>query len=263
MLDRDVLLEEVTALGVAKRRTITDTNELSGGDDAFFITGGKALIRESTVLPSGLDSTQTFSVGDAIYLAAVLSKRPRDWEFTIHEPLEVIAVNGDVLREAVMKSGFLVSEVIRNSVTRIFDIKHRENASFEDRFIKRFRSVALSVTHMAGDCIYRIGDRAEGLYFIEQGRVCLTTARNARFAELTETDFFGETSLLTSDRRSKNIYAETDCSLLLLDLTTVEAEVDAESPLVKLVLVNILNVLELMNRLRFAHLNVSSFHEAD
>ena len=156
-----------------------------------------------------------------------------------------------------------MSEGNRNSVTRIFDNNHRENASFEDRFIKRFRSVALSVTHMAGDCIYRIGDRAEGLYFIEQGRVCLTTARNARFAELTETDFFGETSLLTSDSRSKNIYAETDCSLLLLDLKTVEAEVDAESPLVKLVLVNILNVLELMNRLRFAHLNVSSFHEAD
>ena len=74
MLDRDVLLEEVTALGVAKRRTITDTNELSEGDDAF-ITGGKALIRESTVLPSGLDSTQTFSVGDAIYLAAVLEQK--------------------------------------------------------------------------------------------------------------------------------------------------------------------------------------------
>ena len=263
MLDRDILLEEVSALGLGERRTITDPDELSAGDDAFFITAGKALIRESTVLPSGLDSTQTFSIGDAIYLAAVLSKRPRDWEFTIHEPLEVIALNGDVLREAVMKSGFLVSEVIRNSVTRIFDIKHRENAAFEDRFIKRFKRVALSSTHRAGDCIYRIGDRAEGLYFIERGRVYLTTARNARFAELTETDFFGETSLLTSDRRSKNIYAETDCSVLLLDRKTVEAEVDAESPLVKLVLANILTVLELMNRLRFAHLNASSFHEAD
>ena len=51
--------------------------------------------------------------------------------------------------------------------------------------------------------------------------------------------------------------------MLLLDRKMVEAEVDAESPLVKLVLVNILNVLELMNRLRFAHLNVSSFHEAE
>ena len=130
MLDRNALLKEVTALGVGELRTITDPDELSVGDDAFFVMAGKALIRESAVLPSGLNSTQTFSVGDAIYLAAVLSKRPRVWEFTIHEPLEVIAVHGDVLREAVMKSGFLVSAVIRNSVTRIFDIKHRENAAF-------------------------------------------------------------------------------------------------------------------------------------
>ena len=263
MLDRDALLKEVSALGVGQQRTFTNPDELREGDDAFFITAGTALIRESTVLPSGIDSTQTFSVGDAIYLAAVLSKRPRSWEFTIHEPLEVIAVAGDGLREAVMKSGFLVNELIRNSITRIFDIKHRENAAFEDRFIKRFRRVAQSATHEAGDCIYSIGDRAEDLYFIERGRVYLTTARNARFAELTETDFFGETSLLTSDRRSKNIYAETDCTVLQLDRKTVEAEVDAEPPLVKLVLVNILNVLELMNRLRFAHLNASSFHEAD
>ena len=263
MLDRDVLLEEVSALGLGQPRTITDPDELSDGDEVFFITAGTALIRESAVLPSGLDSTQTFSVGDAIYLAAVLSKRPRDWEFTIHQPLEVIALCGDVLREAVMKSGFLVNELIRNSVTRIFDIKQRENATFEDRFVKRFRRVALRSMYGAGDCIYRIGERAEGVYFIERGRVYLTTARNARFAELAETDFFGETSLLTSDRRSKNIYAETDCSVLLLDRKTVKAEIDAESPLVKLVLVNILNVLELMNRLRFAHLNASSFHSAE
>ena len=263
MLNREALLKEVSNLGLAQRRTITDPSELSEGADVFFITAGKALIRESAVLPSGLDSTQTFSVGDAIYLAAVLSKRPRDWEFTIHQPLEVIALCGDALREAVMKSGFLVNELIRNSVTRIFDIKQRENATFEDRFIKRFRRVALRSMYGAGDCIYRIGERAEGLYFIERGRVYLTTARNARFAELAETDFFGETSLLTSDRRSKNIYAETDCSVLLLDRKAVEAEIDAESPLVKLVLANILNVLELMNRLRFAHLNASSFHAAE
>ncbi|MEK9996685.1 MAG: hypothetical protein VW664_10170, partial [Halieaceae bacterium] len=73
MLDRDILLEEVSALGLGERRTITDPDELSAGDDVFFITAGRALIRESAVLPSGLDSTQTFSVGDAIYLAAALS----------------------------------------------------------------------------------------------------------------------------------------------------------------------------------------------
>ena len=262
LLDRDALLDEVSASALSDRRTVSDPGELSDGDDAFFITEGKALIREDSVLSAGLSATQTFSVGDSIYLAAALSKRPRDWDFMIPEPLEVIAINGDALREAVMKSGFLVNEVIRNSVTRIFDIQQRENATFENRFYARFRRTAARLEYAAGDCIYRIGDPAVGLYFIEQGQVYLTTARSARFAELGETDFFGETSLLTSHRRGKNIYAKTDCSVLLIDRKTVQAEINKESALVKLVLVNVLHLLDLMNRLRFDHLNSSSFHQS-
>ncbi len=110
----------------------------------------------------------------------------------------------------------------------------------------------------AGDCIYRIGEEAKGLYFISEGSVYLTTARGAKFAELHETDFFGETSLLSSGRHGKNVHAKTDCSVMLLDAATVRQEVDRESPLVQLVLLNILNVLELMNQLRFSHLNATN-----
>lgn len=258
-LDQDQLLNEVAGLGHTQRRVIKDAAELSKGDEVFFITQGKALIREDAVLSHGLDSTQTFTVGDSIYLAAVLSKRPRDWQFTVHEPLEVIAVDGASIRSAVMKSGFLVAEVIRNSVTRVFDIQQRENAAFEDRFFKQFRRVALNSLYKAGDCIYRIGEEAMGLYFIAEGSVYLTTARNARFAELRETDFFGETSLLSSGRHGKNVYAKSDCSVMLLDAVSVRQEVERESPLVQLVLLNILRVLELMNQLRFHHLNSTNF----
>ena len=104
LLDRDALLQEVSGSALADRRTVSDPSELGAGDDAFFITEGRALIRADSVLSSGLNATQTFAAGDAIYLAAALSKRPRDWGFVIPEPLEVIA-KGDVLREAVMKAG--------------------------------------------------------------------------------------------------------------------------------------------------------------
>jgi len=45
----------------------------------------------------------------------------------------------------------------------------------------------------------------------------------------------------------------------LLDAATVRTEVGRESPLVQLVLLNILNVLELMNQLRFNHLGSTNF----
>lgn len=261
--DHNQLLNAVVSLGYAQRRVIADAAELSKRDEAFFITAGKALIREGAVLSNGLDSTQTFTTGDSIYLAAALSKRSRDWQFTIHEPLELIAIDGATIRSAVMKSGFLVAEVIRNSVTRIFDVKQRENAAFENRFLKQYLRIAPISRYSAGDSIYRIGESAEGLYFIAEGTVYLTTARNAKFAELHETDFFGEASLLSSGRRSKNIYAKTDCSVLLLDAATVKQEVARESPLVQLILLNILNVLELMNQLRFSHLNMTNFGSSE
>jgi hypothetical protein len=259
MFDHDVLLTGVASLDHAHRRVITDAADLSKNDEVFFITQGKALIREDAVLSNRLDATQTFTVGDSIYLAAALSKRSRDFQFTIHERLEVIAVDGAKLRSAVMKSGFLVAEIIRNSVTRVFDITQRENATFEDRFFKHYRRVAMNSLYGAGDCIYRIGEEAKGLYFISEGDVYLTTARGAKFAELRETDFFGETSLLSSGRHGKNVYARTDCSVMLLDAATVRQEVERESPLVQLVLLNMLNVLELMNQLRFSHLNATNF----
>ena len=261
-LDSEALLEEVSVLEFAEHRTVTDPQQLSDGDDVFFIKSGRALIREGSVLSSRLDATQKFEAGDSIYLAAALSKRPRHWKFMLPEPLEVIAIGGDVLRKAVMDSSFLINEVIRNSVTRIFNVKQRENATFENRFLSQFRKIALRSCYGAGHCIYRIGDHAMGLYFIERGQVYLTTARRARFAELRETDFFGETSLLTSDRRGKNIYAKTDCSVLLLDRVTFQSIIEKESALVKLVLINIITVLEHMNRLRFDHLNVSKFHQS-
>ena len=262
ILDSEALLEEVGALDLAEHRNVTDPQQLSDSADVFFITRGKALIREDSVLSSKLDATQTFAEGDSIYLAAALSKRPRHWKFMLPEPLEVVAIGGDVLRKAVMTSSFLINEVIRNSVTRIFDVKQRENATFESRLLSQFRKRALRSRYGAGDCIYRIGDPAKGLYFIERGQVYLTTAKGARFAELGETDFFGETSLLTSDRRGKNIYAKTDCSVLLLDRAAFQSIIEKESALVKLVLINIIQVLEHMNRLRFDHLNSSRFHQS-
>ena len=46
MFDQDALLTGVASLGHAQKRVITDATELSKNDEVFFITQGKALIRE-------------------------------------------------------------------------------------------------------------------------------------------------------------------------------------------------------------------------
>ena len=94
MLDKSQLLAEVIKSKHAELRLISNATELQSRDAALFITKGTALLRDHSVFDSNIHSTQTFSAGDSIYLAATLSKRPLDRTYTIHEPLEVVSVDG-------------------------------------------------------------------------------------------------------------------------------------------------------------------------
>ena len=254
MLDNNQLLAEVKNSKDAEVRQISDAEELHSRDAALFITKGVALLRDHSVFDTTIHSTQRFSAGDSIYLAATLSRRPLNRRYTIHEPIEVISVDGSALRSAVMNASFLVNEIIRNSVTRIYAVGQRVNPVFEDRFLLHYRDVFKRSSVRRDQPIFLVGEPPKGLYFIEKGAVFLTTEDHARFAELYETDFFGEGSIITSTARSKNVYAMEDCSLLLLEKQRVLDEINRETPLVKLALSHIFNLLELMNQLRFSHL---------
>ena len=153
-----------------------------------------------------------------------------------------------------MKASFLVNEIIRNSVTRIYANEQRVNPVFEDRFLLHYKDLFKKSSARKDQSIFLVGEPPKGLYFIAKGSVFLTTEDHARFAELHETDFFGEGSIITSTHRSKNVYAMEDCTLLLLETQHVLNEINREAPLVQLVLHHIFNLLELMNQLRFAHL---------
>ena len=100
MLEKNLLLAEVKKLKEAETRLISDAKELQSRDAALFITKGVALLRDHSVFDTTIHSTQSFSAGDSIYLAATLSKRPLDRIYTIHEPLEVVSVDGGALRKA-------------------------------------------------------------------------------------------------------------------------------------------------------------------
>lgn len=254
VLDKSQLLAEVIKSKHAELRLISNATDLQSRDAALFITKGTALLRDHSVFDSNIHSTQTFSAGDSIYLAATLSKRPLDRTYTIHEPLEVVSVDGSALRTAVMNASFLVNEIVRNSVTRIYATKQRVNPVFEDRFLIHYKDLFRKSSFRKDQPIFLVGEPPKGLYFIAKGSVFLTTEDHAKFAELYETDFFGEGSIITSTDRSKNVYAMEDCSLLLLERQLVLEEINRETPLVKLVLSHIFNLLELMNQLRFSHL---------
>lgn len=254
MFATEGLLNEIEQKDEFKRRSIDDPKNLITEDEVLIITKGTAVLRDDSVFTSDVHATQTFQAGDAFWIAETISKRPLESRFSIHDPLEVIVIKGDLFRQEINRSSFLTIEILRNTITRIFQKERKINAVFEDRFLKQYRDDFQKCSFGKGELIYEHGDPPKGLYFINKGSVLLATEKYATKAYLYETDFFGERSIIASENRGTNAFAEEDTSLLLLDSSIVQRELSSESPLVQLSVLQVLRQLELMNKLRFSHL---------
>jgi cAMP-dependent protein kinase regulator len=100
----------------------------------------------------------------------------------------------------------------------------------------------VSKTYSPGECIFKQGDQANGMYFIESGRVNIigeestSTAATATdgnekgilISELQVGDYFGEIALVNKLPRSASAYAATEsecgetCKVAFLELNAFE-----------------------------------------
>ncbi len=255
MLDIDSLLADLAAEGLVSKPCQLDKAGAWGEDDrAFIILQGTALLRDSTVFSADVHATQTFEAGDPIGIAETISKRPWRSTFTLKEALQVIPIEGASLRQAVNRAGFLAREIVRNGIQRIFRSEKKPNANFEEQFLRTFRGRYSRRNYPAGELVYSPGDVSDRFYFINKGVVALYTEKSAEIAQLGETDFFGERSLLKGVSRAYYACAEVDTMLLELEADQVRASIIGESLLVRLSILAVLKRMHLMNQLRFSHI---------
>ena len=77
-----------------------------------------------------------------------------------------------------------------------------------------------------GDIIFKENDEgAKEMYFIDSGRVKIAKKvgdTNATLATLDESDFFGEMSLISGNKRCATAMAFTDCKVHTMDKETFE-----------------------------------------
>ena len=67
-----------------------------------------------------------------------------------------------------------------------------------------------------GAIVFEKGEIGKSLYIIHKGSICIHD-NNHTLAVLKENDFFGELSLLDTERRSATARAQTDCILFRLE----------------------------------------------
>lgn len=94
------------------------------------------------------------------------------------------------------------------------------NAAFEDvppRDLEAFASMLDERDHAAGDVLCRIGDTAEEVLIIIEGRVTARLPDSARRSEMSRGDMVGELGLFGQQERTAELVVTSPCRLLVLD----------------------------------------------
>ena len=101
-------------------------------------------------------------------------------------------------------------------------------AGANDAFVRELVSGLRPVIFTPGDFIIRSGEIGDDMFFINRGRVVVLTADEKDVvAELSDGNFFGEMSLLSSQPRMATIRAEDYCELYSLDKRTFDRVLSA------------------------------------
>jgi glucose-6-phosphate 1-dehydrogenase len=84
-------------------------------------------------------------------------------------------------------------------------------------FLHGLALVLKPVVYAAGDYVVKKGDPGSEMYFIARGEVDIVDENGQVVRVLGEGNFFGETSLITSEPRSAHVRARTQCDLFVLE----------------------------------------------
>ena len=247
MFDTNRLLEElkVTTSSVIVQK---DENfDFNKKDEAFIIELGSVLAYGER------DLTQTFTVGDPIGFAEVIAARQRALRFKKLTDLKLRKFDGVDLRKKANTANVVSRTIIKYSLGRIFDLKRRGgNILFEEKFLDRNFQLLRRSTYDEGGIIFRIGQAAHSMYFLEKGSVSLFTENSKKIAELVSGECFGEAALINDRRRNYIAIANQRTSLIIIEQGILREELEKDPPVVRLAVILLLKRLELMNKLKWA-----------
>lgn len=131
------------------------------------------------------------------------------------------AMDRNTFRRIILKSAVKrrkLFEMLLDSVPMLKSLQSYERMNLADALITRYYNI--------GERIFERGDKADGMYFIEEGEVSirLYTSDEGEFEikKLKSGDYFGELSLITNRPRAATAAVIKSCKLAFLDVDTFE-----------------------------------------
>mgnify|MGYP000070367471 FL=1 len=225
-------------------------------EQAIVIEHGELMVAGAKGPKTGLSGRVILKENDPLGFAESIAAANAGYECKVLSDLQIRVFDGVEIRGFANKAEIFSRNIIRYSVGRIFDgVRKGSKASivFEDEFIFKNYDDLKKVKVASGREIFKAGAHADKMYFIASGSVNVNTAQNKLITTLSAGECFGEASLLGEGVRSSTVCANTDVSLVVIEKSRAEAELQDGHPMTQFATLMLLKQLGLMNQLRGLH----------
>ncbi|XP_039450285.1 cAMP-dependent protein kinase type II regulatory subunit isoform X3 [Culex pipiens pallens] len=151
---------------------------------------------------------------------ALLYNMPRAATIQAETDGQLWAMDRQTFRRILLKSAFRkrkMYEALLDSVPMLKTLQNYERMNLADALIPR--------TFTQGERIIKQGDVADGMYFIEQGKVSIRIQQDAGEVEVSNLEkggYFGELALVTHRPRAASAYAVDNVKVAFLDVDAFE-----------------------------------------
>jgi len=151
---------------------------------------------------------------------ALMYNQPRAATVVALNDGQVWAMDRSSFRQIVLKSAFLKRQMYDQLLENVPTLKHLdayERMTVADALVTR--------QYVNGDRIIREGDAADGMYFIEDGKVRVTIRKSQKevdVAKMSEGQYFGEKAIVDNSPRTASVYAVGNVKVAFLERDSFE-----------------------------------------
>ena len=197
--------------------------------------------------------TQLLKKNDPIGFAESIIAKEKILKYKRLTDIVLLEFNANEIRDSVNKSNIAVKAIIKYSLARIFSASKAINKShylFEDKFVYKNWKLLETKTYNEEAIIFAHGNAANNMFFIEKGKVRLTSKENKLIKILNSGESFGELALIRGRRRLNSAISVGHTILKIIKGSMIAKLVKNEDYLVQLSVLSLAKKLEIINGIR-------------
>ena len=197
--------------------------------------------------------TQLLKKNDPIGFAESILAKQNVLKYKRLTDIYLLEFDSKRIRNAVSASNIAVRALIKYCLARIFasgNTKNRSHYLFEDKFVYKNWKLLETKTYNEEAIIFSHGNTAKNMFFIEKGKVKLTSRENKLIKTLYAGESFGEIALISGRKRHNSAISLGHTTIKVIKGMLISKLINNEDPLVQLSLISLAKKLEIINGIR-------------